>query len=79
MLLNTTSTIQETAWKVLCFWDIQVKSYALSNFGCYEDQIATLKAACGIWVLAAFFFREREAACDPTSVFVMIERIWRMC
>ena len=43
MLLNTTSTIKEAVWKILfsLWWDIQVKSYALSNFGCYEDQIAT--------------------------------------
>ena len=39
---NIFSFIKEAAWKILFPWDIQVKSYALSNFGSHEDQIATL-------------------------------------
>ena len=43
MLLNTTSTIKGSGRKILFSWDLEVESYALSNFGCYQDQIATSK------------------------------------
>ena len=54
MLLNTTSTIKENARKILFPWDLEVESYSLSNFGCYEDQIATSKnegeASCNVFL-----------------------------